>query len=223
MFCKLYNFETFWTLHDPKAALTIAFSYHFTFPWHDLSWVSHTVCIAMTKLSIYNIHFKSNQHKVIWAQPDNECLSFEGCLLLVCLIEWQSVRRTFPYLCILRTGRVFWLTRTVLGKYNQSETFSLSPGVTAYYWRSANTRAVTDTSLHTPNWADNVCNSCVTPLQLSHKQCMSFEAWGQFQHGNEPTSGLTQCGGGLVTFSGQFWDFNEQTRIVLYSNYGLIT
>ena len=45
-------------------------------------------CIAMTELSIYNTHFKSNQHKVIWAKPPaNESLSFESCLLLsVCLI-----------------------------------------------------------------------------------------------------------------------------------------
>ena len=28
---KLDTFETFWTLHDPMTALTIAFSYHFTF------------------------------------------------------------------------------------------------------------------------------------------------------------------------------------------------
>ena len=28
---KSDTFETFWTLHDPMTALTIAFSYHFTF------------------------------------------------------------------------------------------------------------------------------------------------------------------------------------------------
>ena len=41
-YIKLYTFETFWTLHDPMTALTIAFSYHVTFSltWFVLGLVS---------------------------------------------------------------------------------------------------------------------------------------------------------------------------------------
>ena len=74
------------------------------------------------------------------------CLSATLLILIKLLSNASySLRRLFKgltsYLCILRTDVVFWLSRTVPGKYNQSETFS--PVETAYYWRSANTLSLT--------------------------------------------------------------------------------
>ena len=57
---KLYTFETFWTLHDPMTALTIAFSYHFTFSltwfvlgivslWQSFPFIKHILSQTYTK------------------------------------------------------------------------------------------------------------------------------------------------------------------------------